>query len=125
MNKEDWSRTDWVGFIISNLIVFTSLITVGWFIVMSSTFDLVYNTLIEMNPFLAIIFLLGFIPIANFLGFIAELFTPETKEDREVRKKKIEFKNKYPIKIARLKGKALRLEFKLKEINDEIKEEQK
>ncbi len=115
----NWSKTDKVGFTIHNLLLIGFLISLIWLLYFAEEI-MKYK---DINFYIYILILLGILQLSSIYYNISEwIFYPETKSEKLLRKKKKEYKNTYPIKIARLKTQQLNIKLKLKDLRLESKD---
>ncbi len=130
--KDIWnkySKLDKFGFITYHILLITYILMLIYYGYIDTkiiemfrlTYDGINTTIFHFIALLSMAF--GFYSLSIGYGYIVEkIFYPETKDEIIIKNKRKEFKRKYPIKLAIKKLKELKLELKLGDIKEDIKE---
>lgn len=117
---DNWSKMDKAGYIIGNLLLVVFMIGIlYWSFFTDELLKLAYS-----NIFYFVLIMLGILYFYEIYENIIELiFFPETINERNIRKKRKEYKKIYPIELAKIKLEQFKIKLKLKDINEKIKKE--
>ena len=118
MDDNNWSRLNKLGCATYFLLLAGFLFGLFYWAIATEEASI----LIEFNIFYFTLTMLGILYLSDIYFNIVEfIFYPETSSEKLIRNKRRKYRKMYPIEIARLKIKQLKMKLKIKDMNNELK----